>query len=220
MSNPAKQIVLGAALLVGITMVTNADPLPGTGNKSTASGASMPSGARQLSGNEASALPPSDAKPTRDSTKLPGVSVVAPPYSHPYTSRIGPKVSPNGRLRTEHYQAPPDYVTNIAMHPYASGVGPKAGPNGKVRAEHYQAPVDYVTNIAMHPYTSGVGLKAGPNRVLRFEHFQVTPDYVADVSKHPYTSGFGVPPEGGRNRPGDLQGVKRLNDKALPGTGG
>jgi len=28
-----------------------------------------------------------------------------------------------------------------------------------------------------------------------------------------------VAPEGGRNRPGDLQGVKRQNDKALPGTG-
>jgi hypothetical protein len=56
--------------------------------------------------------------------------------------------------------------------------------------------------------------------VLRFEHFQVTSDYVADVSKHPYTSGIGVAPEGGRNRPGDLQGVKRQNDKALPGTGG
>ena len=186
MSNPAKKTVLGAALLVGVTMVTNADPLPRTGDKSTALGAAVPSDARQLSGNEASALPPSDATPTRDSVALPGVSVVAPYYSHPYTS----------------------------------GVGPKAGPNGRVRAEHYQAPVDYVTNIAMHPYTSGVGLKAGPNRVLRFEHFQVTPDYVADVSKHPYTSGIGVPPEGGRNRPGDLQGVKRLNEKALPGTGG
>jgi len=69
----------------------------------------------------------------------------------------------------------------------------------------------------MHPYTSGVGAKAGPNRALRFEHFQVTPDYVADVSMHPYTSGVGVAPEGGRNRPGDLQGVKRQNDKALPG---
>jgi hypothetical protein len=186
MPNPAKQIVLGTALLVGITTVTNADPLPPTGDKSTALRAAVPSGARQLSGNEASALPPSDAKPTRESTKLPGVSVVAPPYSHPYTSRIGPKVSPNGRVRAEHYQAPPDYVTNIAMHPYASGVGPKAG----------------------------------PNRAWRFEHYEVTAEYKADVSKHPYTSGFGVPPEGGRNRPGDLQGVKRLNDKALPGTGG
>jgi hypothetical protein len=85
---------------------------------------------------------------------------------------------------------------------------------------HYQAPPDYVSDIAMHPYTSGVRAKAGPNRVLRFEHFQVTPDYVADVSMHPYTSGVGVAPEGGWNRPGDdLQGVKRQNDKALPGTG-
>jgi len=185
MPNPAKQIVLGTALLVGITMVANAEPVPPTGDRSAASGAAVPSGARQLSGNEVSALPPFDAKPTRDSIKLPGVSVVAP-YSHTYTSGVGPKVSPNGRVRAEHYQAPPDYMTNIAMHPYASGVG----------------------------------AKAGPNRAWRFEHYEVTEEYKADVSKHPYTSGFGVPPEGGRNRPGDLQGVKRLNDKALPGTGG
>ena len=181
MPNTAKQIVLGAALLVGTTMVANADPLSRTGDKSAASGAAVPSGARQLSGNEVGAL----ATPTRDSIALPGVSVVAP-YSHPYSTGVGPKTSPNGRLRAEHYQAPPDYVTDIAMHPYASRIGAKAGPNG----------------------------------VLRFEHFQVTPDYVADVSKHPYTSGIGVPSEAGRNRPGDLQGVKRQNDKAVPGTGG
>ena len=173
MPNPAKQIVLGAALLVGTTMVANADPLPRAGDKSA------------TSGNEVPALPPSDATPTRDSIKLPGVSVVAPSYSHPYTS----------------------------------GIGPKVGPNGRIRAAHYQAPLDYVTDIAMHPYASGVGVKAGPNRLWRFEHYEVTKEYKADISKHPYTSGFGVAPEGGRNRPGDLQGVKRLNDKALPGTG-
>ena len=61
--------------------------------------------------------------PTRNSIKLPGVSVVAPYYSHPYTSGVGPTASPNGRVRTEHYQAPPDYVTNIAMHPYTSRIG-------------------------------------------------------------------------------------------------
>jgi len=115
MPNPAKQIVLGAALLVGTTMVTNADPLTRTDGKSAASGAAVPSGARQLSGNEVSALPPSDATPRRDSVALPGVSVVAPSYSHPYTSGMGPKVSSNGRIRAEHYQAPPDYVTDIAM---------------------------------------------------------------------------------------------------------
>ena len=184
MPNPAKQIVLGAALLVGTTIVVNGGPLSRTAGKSAASGAAVPSGARPLSGNEVAVLPPSDAKSTRDSITLPGISVVAP-YSHPYTS----------------------------------GVGPKAGPNGRLRAEHYQASADYVANIAMHPYASRIGTKAGPNGVLRFEHFQVTPDYVADVSMHPYTSGIGVAPEGGRNRPGDLQGVKRQNDKALPGTG-
>ena len=77
-----------------------------------------------------------------------------------------------------------------------------------------------MTDIAMHPYTSGVSVKTGPNRLWRFEHYEVTAEYKADISKHPYTSGFGVAPEGGRNRPGDLQGVKRQNDKALPGTGG
>jgi hypothetical protein len=183
MPNPAKQIVLGAALLIGTTMVANADLLSRAGHKSAGSGAPVPSG-RQTSGSQAAAVPPSDATPTRDTIALPGVSVVAP-YSHPYTSGVGPKASPNGRLRAEHYQASPDYVTDIAMHPYASRIG----------------------------------VKAGPSRVLRFEHFQMTPDYAADVSMHPYTSGIGVPPEGGRNRPGDLQGVKRQNDKAVPGTG-
>ena len=157
MPNPAKQIVLGAALLVGITMVTNADPLPHTGDKSAASGAAVPSGARQLSGNEVAALSPSDATPRRDRIALPGVSVVAPYYSHPYTSGVGPKASPNGRVRAEHYQAPPDYVTNIAMHPYASRIGPKAGPNRALRVEHYQVPPDFEAHVAMHPYTSGMG---------------------------------------------------------------
>ena len=78
MPNPAKQIVLGAALLAGTTIVANADPLSRTVDKSAASGAAVPSGARQLSSNEVSALPPSDATPTRDNIKLPGVSIVAP----------------------------------------------------------------------------------------------------------------------------------------------
>jgi len=156
MPNPAKQIVLGTALLVAITMVANAEPVPPTGDKSAASGAAVPSGARQLSGNEVSALPPSDAKPTRDSIKLPGVSVVAP-YSHTYTSGVGPKVSPNGRVRAEHHQVPPDYVTDIAMHPYTSGVGPKAGPNRVLRVAHYDVPPGYDVDVTMHPYTSAIG---------------------------------------------------------------
>ena len=156
MPNPAKQIVLGTALLVGITVVANAEPVPPTGDKSAASGAAVPSGARQLSGNEVSALPPSDAKPTRDSIKLPGVSVVAP-YSHTYTSGVGPKVGPNGRVRAEHHQVPPDYVTDIAMHPYASGVGPKAGPNRVLRVAHYEVPPGYDVDVTMHPYTSAIG---------------------------------------------------------------
>jgi hypothetical protein len=156
MPNPAKQIVLGTALLVGITMVANAEPVPPTGDKSAASGAAVPSGARQLSGNEVSALPPSDAKPTRDSIKLPGVSVVAP-YSHTYTSGVGPKVGPNGRVRAEHHQVPPDYVTDIAMHPYTSGAGPKAGPNRVLRVAHYEVPPGYDVDVTMHPYTSAIG---------------------------------------------------------------
>ena len=132
MPHPAKQIVLGAALLVGTTMVANADPPSRTGGKPAASGAAVSSGTRPLSGNEVAVLPPSDAKPTRDSIALPGVSVVAP-YSHPYTSGVGPKAGPNGRLRAEHYQPRPDNVTDIAMHPYTSRVGTKAGPNGVLR---------------------------------------------------------------------------------------
>jgi len=126
MPNPAKQIVLGAALLVGTTMVANADPLSRTGDKSAASGAAVPSGARPLSGNEVAVLPPSDATPTRDSIALPGVSVVAP-YSHPYTSGVGPKASPNGGLRAEHYQAPADYVADIAVHPVSRTIPPSFG---------------------------------------------------------------------------------------------
>jgi len=137
-------------------MVTNADPLPRTGDKSPASGAAVPSGARQLSGNEVSALPRSDAKPTRASIKLPGVSVVAP-YSHTYTSGVGPKVGPNGRVRAEHHQVPPDYVTDIAMHPYTSGAGPKAGPNRMLRVAHYEVPPGYDVDVTMHPYTSAIG---------------------------------------------------------------
>ena len=156
MSNPAKQIVLGTALLVGITIVAKAEPVPPTGDKSSASRAAVPSGARQLAGNEVSALPPSDAKPTRDSIKLPGVSVVAP-YSHTYTSGVGPKVGPNGRVRAEHHQVPPDYVTDIAMHPYTSGAGPKAGPNRMLRVAHYEVPPGYDVDVTMHPYTSAIG---------------------------------------------------------------
>jgi len=156
MPNPAKQIVLGAALLVGITMVANADPLPRAGDKSAASDAGMPSGARQLSGSAVGALLPSDATPTRDGIALPDVSVVVP-NSHPYTSGLGPKPGPNGRLRVENYRAIPNYVTDIATHPYTSGVGQKVGPNYARRVEYYQVPSDYDANLAMHPYTSGVG---------------------------------------------------------------
>jgi hypothetical protein len=155
MPNPAKQIVLGAALLVAITMVANADPLPRTSDKSAASGAAVPSD-RQLSGHDVAALLPSDATPTRDRTALPGVSVVVP-NSHPYTGGVGPKTGPNGRLRAEHHLAPPDYVTDIAMHPYTSGVGQKVGPNYARRAEYFQVPPDYDADVAMHPYTSGIG---------------------------------------------------------------
>jgi len=134
MSNPAKQIVLGTALLVGITIVANAESMPPTGDKSAASGAAVPSGARQLSGNEVSALPPSDATPRRDSVALPGVSVVAPSYSHPYTSGMGPKVSSNGRIRAEHYQAPPDYVTDIASLHERRGLEGRSKLQAEVRA--------------------------------------------------------------------------------------
>jgi hypothetical protein len=156
MPNPAKRIVLGAALLVGITMVANADPLARTGDKSAASDASVPSGAGNFSGSAGGALLRSNATSTRDSIALPDVSVVVP-NSHPYTSGVGPKPGPNGRLRVENYQVTPDYVSDIAMHPYTSGVGQKVGPNYTRRAEYYQVPPDYDADVAMHPYTSGIG---------------------------------------------------------------
>jgi hypothetical protein len=164
MPNPAKQIVQSAALLVGITMAANAEPMPPTGDKSAAAGPAASSGARQLSGNEIAALPPSDAKPTRDSIKLPPVSVVAP-YSHPYTSGVGPKASPNGRVKAEHYQVPPDYVTDIAMHPYTSHIGSKAGPNRVLTVSHYEVPPGYDADITMHPYTSAIGPSESGARV-------------------------------------------------------
>ena len=71
--------------------------------------------------------------------------------SHPYTSGVGPKPGPNGRLRVENYQATPDYVSDIAMHPYTSGVGQKVGPNYTRRLEYYQVPPDYDADVAMHP---------------------------------------------------------------------
>ena len=71
--------------------------------------------------------------------------------SHPYTSGVGPKPGPNGRLRVENYQATPDYVTDMAMHPYTSGVGQKVGPNYTRRLEYYQVPPDYDADVAMHP---------------------------------------------------------------------
>ena len=96
MSNPAKQIVLGTALLVGITVVANAEPVPPTGNKSAASGAAVPSGARPLSGNEVAVLPQSDAKSTRDSITLPGISVVAPLFASLHERR-----RPEGRSKRQ-----------------------------------------------------------------------------------------------------------------------
>ena len=70
MPNLAKEILLGAALLVGTTMVANADPLSRTTVKSAASVAAVPSGARPLSDNEVAIPPPSEATPTRDSIAL------------------------------------------------------------------------------------------------------------------------------------------------------
>jgi hypothetical protein len=123
MPNPAKPIVLGAAFLVGVIIGTNADPLARTGANLAGSVAAVPSGARQLPGRQIATLPPANAAPMRDSIALPGVSVVTP-YLRPYTSHLGPKASPNGTLRVEHYPVPADYETNVALHPYSSRIGP------------------------------------------------------------------------------------------------
>ncbi len=155
MPNLTKPIILGAAFLLGI-IGANANPLPRAGGTSAGPGAAAAGGARQLPDNEVAALPSSDATPARARITLPGVSVIAP-YRHPYTSGLGAKASPNGRLKSEHYQAPPDYVMNIAMHPYTSRIGPKINSNGMLRFEHYDVPPDYERDVSKHPYTSSIG---------------------------------------------------------------
>lgn len=43
-------------------------------------------------------------------------------------SGVGPRVGPNGTVRSRHYQVPAGFDANVALHPYTSGLGPWPGP--------------------------------------------------------------------------------------------
>jgi hypothetical protein len=124
----AKSPVLGAALLVGIVIAANADPLSGPYTKTAGTtvngmGGAGPNGSPQSPGHEVAALPPANAAPAPDGSTLPDVTVLAPsplPGYHmvPYVNAYGKKTM------VEHYQVPPGYDANPNMHPYTSGIGP------------------------------------------------------------------------------------------------
>ena len=127
-----KATVLGAALLVGIVIAANADPLSRPCTKTAGAtvngmGGAGPIGSPQSPGLELAALPPANAAPASDSLTLPDVTVLAPtppPGYHmvPYVNAYGHKTM------VRHYQVPPGYDANLNMHPYTSGIGPWPGP--------------------------------------------------------------------------------------------
>jgi hypothetical protein len=114
-----KSVVVGAAFLGGIVIAANADPLCRAGADSC-----------QLPSRKLATLPPANNAPSPGSVILPKVDVFGGKLSpHPYSSPgVGPRVSSFGTVRTEHYEVPPDFDTNVPMHPYTSGIGPWAGP--------------------------------------------------------------------------------------------
>jgi hypothetical protein len=174
MSNPAKQIVLGAALLVGVTIVTNADPLPRTGDNRQPR---VPL-CRAAPANCRAMRPPPFSRPIQSrrarAQSCRASQSLRRPIPIPTRAASARRVSPNGRVRAEHYQASPDYMTIIAMHPYASGVGPKAGPNRAWRFEHYEVTAEYKADVSKHPFTSGFGVppKGGLKSSGRFARCQ------------------------------------------------
>ena len=128
----AKSPVLGAALLVGIVIAANADPLsrPYTkmaGTTVNGMGGAGPIGSPQSPGHEVAALPPANAAPAPDGSTLPDVTVLPP--SPPPGYHMVPYVNAYGhKTMVKHYQIPPDYDANPNMHPYTSGIGPWTGP--------------------------------------------------------------------------------------------
>jgi hypothetical protein len=127
-----KSTVLGAALLVGIVIAANANPLSRLGTKTagtTVNGMAdaRPIGSPQSPGHQVTALPPANAAPAPDSSTLPDVTVLAPSPMPGY--RMVPYVNAYGyKTMVRHYQVPPGYDANPNMHPYTSGIGPWPGP--------------------------------------------------------------------------------------------
>lgn len=138
-----KSTVLGAALLVGIVIVANADPLSRPCTKTAATtvngmGGAGPIGSPRSPGHEVTAPPPANAAPAPDSLTLPDVTALAPstlPGYHmvPYVNAFGKKTM------VKHYQVPPGYDANLNMHPYTSGIGPwtASGSWGSQSPSHY-----------------------------------------------------------------------------------
>jgi hypothetical protein len=146
--------LLGAVLLSGVAIAANADPLRPANHLGAVGALANAAVSSQSRGREVAALPPANTAP--DSVTLPEVRVFGV-GTHPYTSRLGPKTSPNGTLAMGHYPVPPGYATNVALRPYTAHFGPKVSSNETLRTEHYQLPPDYAKNVAMHPYSSHVG---------------------------------------------------------------
>jgi hypothetical protein len=107
-------LTLGAAFLTGIAIAANADPVCRAGAGPCQS----------LGRDDLAALRPLSSTPAPNSVTLPEVTVYAP-YS---TRGVGPRVSSFRTIRTEHYEAPPDFDKNVALHPYTRGICPWPGP--------------------------------------------------------------------------------------------
>jgi len=59
----------------------------------------------------------------------PGAIALDPPAAHNPASisvarTLSLRVSSENTVRSEHYEVPPDYDSNVALHPYTSGLGP------------------------------------------------------------------------------------------------
>jgi hypothetical protein len=147
--------VLGAMFLSGVAIAANAGPLPPANPRGAVGIVANAAVSSHSPGREVAARPPANTA-APDNVTLPEVSVFGG-RTHPYTSRLGPKASPNGTLTMDHYPVPPEYATNVALHPYTSHLGPKVSSNELLRTEHYQLPPDYAKNVAMHPYSSHLG---------------------------------------------------------------
>ena len=64
--------------------------------------------------------------------------------SQPVVSTFSLRVSSHSTARTEHYQVPPDFDSDVTLHPYTSPLGPcpQGGP-GKVACSEMIPPSHY-----------------------------------------------------------------------------